>query len=152
MARSLVYSVERLESGKAGCTWYADVWSATVASDSRYPASTATRIFGRVTVLIMEYSLDGITLINGDCMDYLRSLPDNAFQVAVVDPPYGDGNFQNPPHQAMNRDGGGGWFNRYKRPMEQIRGEVRQVQDTQANFARSRADSGGTAAIYPHAH
>lgn len=41
-------------------------------------------------------------------MEYLRSLPDNAFDLAVVDPPYGDGNFQTPPHKrAMSRDGGG---------------------------------------------
>lgn len=51
---------------------------------------------------------DNITLIHGDCMEYLRSLPDNAFDLAVVDPPYGDGNFQTPPHKrAMSRDGGG---------------------------------------------
>lgn len=50
---------------------------------------------------------DNITLIHGDCMEYLRSLPDNAFDLAVVDPPYGDGNFQTPPHKrAMSRDGG----------------------------------------------
>lgn len=30
-----------------------------------------------------------ITLIHGDCMEYLRSLPDNAFGLAIVDPPYG---------------------------------------------------------------
>lgn len=30
-----------------------------------------------------------ITLYNGDCMDYLRTLPDNAFELAIVDPPYG---------------------------------------------------------------
>lgn len=30
-----------------------------------------------------------IELIHGDCMDYMRSLPDNAFDLAVVDPPYG---------------------------------------------------------------
>lgn len=29
-----------------------------------------------------------ITLYNGDCMDYLRTLPDNAFELGVVDPPY----------------------------------------------------------------
>jgi len=29
------------------------------------------------------------TLLNMDCMDYLRDLPDNAFELAVVDPPYG---------------------------------------------------------------
>lgn len=28
-----------------------------------------------------------IRLIHGDCMDYMRSLPDNAFDLAVVDPP-----------------------------------------------------------------
>ena len=26
---------------------------------------------------------------NGDCMDYLRTCPDNAFDIAIVDPPYG---------------------------------------------------------------
>lgn len=30
---------------------------------------------------------DNITLIHGDCMDYMRSLPDNSFDLAVVDPP-----------------------------------------------------------------
>lgn len=30
-----------------------------------------------------------ITLINGDCLDYMRTLPDNAFELAIVDPPYG---------------------------------------------------------------
>lgn len=34
------------------------------------------------------WTKDGISLINGDCMEYLRSLPDNAFDLAVVDPPY----------------------------------------------------------------
>lgn len=29
-----------------------------------------------------------ITLYNGDCMEYLRTLPDNAFELAIVDPPY----------------------------------------------------------------
>jgi len=32
-----------------------------------------------------------IELIHGDCMDYMRSLPDNAFELAIVDPPYGIG-------------------------------------------------------------
>lgn len=31
---------------------------------------------------------------NMDCMEYMRSLPDKAFDLAVVDPPYGDGNSQ----------------------------------------------------------
>ncbi len=30
-----------------------------------------------------------IELIHGDCMDYMAGLPDNAFELAIVDPPYG---------------------------------------------------------------
>ena len=29
---------------------------------------------------------------NMDCIEYMRSLPDNAFEIAVCDPPYGKGN------------------------------------------------------------
>lgn len=32
-----------------------------------------------------------IELLQGDCMDYMRGLPDNAFELAIVDPPYGIG-------------------------------------------------------------
>ena len=32
-----------------------------------------------------------IELINGDCMDYMRGLPDKCFDLAIVDPPYGIG-------------------------------------------------------------
>jgi len=32
-----------------------------------------------------------IDLINGDCMDFMRDLPDDAFELAIVDPPYGIG-------------------------------------------------------------
>lgn len=28
--------------------------------------------------------------LNCDCMEYMKTLPDNAFDLAVVDPPYGD--------------------------------------------------------------
>lgn len=31
----------------------------------------------------------GLTLIHGDCMEYLATLPDGAFDLAVVDPEYG---------------------------------------------------------------
>jgi len=37
----------------------------------------------------------GITLYRGDCMDYLQAAPDRAFSLAIVDPPYGDGNGTN---------------------------------------------------------
>lgn len=32
-----------------------------------------------------------IQLLNMDCMEYMRRLPDNAFDLAIVDPPYGIG-------------------------------------------------------------
>lgn len=32
---------------------------------------------------------------NMDCMEYMKSLPDKAFSLAVVDPPYGGGCSQN---------------------------------------------------------
>ena len=32
-----------------------------------------------------------IELLNADCMEYMAGLPDKAFQLAVVDPPYGIG-------------------------------------------------------------
>jgi len=32
-----------------------------------------------------------ITLINGDCMDYMATLADKAYDLAIVDPPYGIG-------------------------------------------------------------
>ena len=34
-----------------------------------------------------------IELLNMDCIDYLRDCEDNAFDLAIVDPPYGIGNF-----------------------------------------------------------
>ena len=37
----------------------------------------------------MSEIIETATLINGDCMDYMRGLPDGAFELAIVDPPYG---------------------------------------------------------------
>lgn len=30
-----------------------------------------------------------VEILHGDCMDYMRGLPDKAFDLAIVDPPYG---------------------------------------------------------------
>lgn len=38
-----------------------------------------------------EFKSGNITLLNMDCMEYMKSLPDNAFELAIVDPPYGIG-------------------------------------------------------------
>lgn len=40
-----------------------------------------------------------IELLHGDCMDYMRTLPDKAFDLAIVDPPYGIGISSNPVRQ-----------------------------------------------------
>ena len=82
---------------------------------------------------------------NMDCIEYMRSLPDNAFDIAVCDPPYGKGNDDNlvgggrfgqrfekyfrPSGGARNQDlptsrRFGGWFRRYDKPMEQIAGRT----------------------------
>ena len=40
----------------------------------------------------MEFeTFGGIQLVNGDCMEVMRNLPDNAFDLAICDPPYGIG-------------------------------------------------------------
>ena len=48
---------------------------------------------------------------NMDCMEYMKTLPDNAFELAVVDPPYGGG----------FTEGGGckGWFSKYHQDAEE---------------------------------
>ena len=52
---------------------------------------------------------------NVDCMEYMATLPDNAFDLAVVDPPYGDGHSQSV-HVEREREWNrfGGLFDRYK--------------------------------------
>lgn len=53
---------------------------------------------------------ENIELLNCDCMEYMRTLPDNAFDLAICDPPYGGGN-----DGELNGGGRfGGWFDRYK--------------------------------------
>ena len=33
-----------------------------------------------------------VELLNIDCMEYMANQPDNSFDLAIVDPPYGIGN------------------------------------------------------------
>jgi len=40
---------------------------------------------------ILSKIIKNCTLHNIDCMEYMKSLPDNAFDLAIVDPPYGIG-------------------------------------------------------------
>lgn len=42
--------------------------------------------------MTIEKITDKITLVYGDCMEYMRTLEDKAFQLACVDPPYANAN------------------------------------------------------------
>jgi site-specific DNA-methyltransferase (adenine-specific) len=44
-----------------------------------------------------------IDLKNIDCMDYMATLPDKAFELAIVDPPYGIGISRNPVRQSHDK-------------------------------------------------
>ena len=48
---------------------------------------------------------------NIDCMEYMKTLPDNAFELAVVDPPYSDGMKS---FKRADKSRFGGQFDRYK--------------------------------------
>ena len=50
------------------------------------------------------------TLILADCMDIMRDMPDKAFDLAIVDPPYGDGGGN---WQDKKRSRFGGRFDKY---------------------------------------
>ena len=65
-----------------------------------------------------------------DCIEYMRGLPDNVFDIAVCDPPYGKGNDDNLVNWGgQNQDlptsrRFGGRFRRYDKPMEQTAGRT----------------------------
>ena len=72
-----------------------------------------------------------IELIHMDCMDYMRGLPDNAFELAIVDPPYGLGD--------EKLTSGGTWAAKYKKgdcawdvaPEAEYFGQLRRVSKNQ---------------------
>jgi len=40
-----------------------------------------------------QFVKDKITLLHCDCLDYMKDVPDKHFDLAIVDPPYGIGNY-----------------------------------------------------------
>lgn len=76
-----------------------------------------------------------------DCLEAMKQMPDNAFDLAVVDPPYGDGS------QVVQVE-------REREPaeMEQIRWAVRQVQDGSASTAGARTQTTRGTSICDHLH
>ena len=54
----------------------------------------------------MEYvTIGNATLYCGDCMEGMREMPDNAFDLAITDPPYGIGIAANPVRQMHKKRG-----------------------------------------------
>lgn len=61
-----------------------------------------------------------------DCMEYMRGLPDKAFDLAIVDPPYGIGISSNPVRQAhVKKD----WDNQI--PSAEYFKELKRVSENQ---------------------
>ena len=68
-----------------------------------------------------------MNLYNQDCLPAMKEMPDNAFSLAIVDPPYG-----------LGMDGGKRQYNKYVRkswdreiPSEEYFNELRRVSDNQ---------------------
>ena len=56
-----------------------------------------------------------IELLNTDCMEYMKSLPDKAFELAIVDPPYGISADEEQNRSAdEGRESNGGKWRKYK--------------------------------------
>ena len=64
-----------------------------------------------------------VELLNIDCMQYMSTLEDNAFDLSVVDPPYGIGNFT----QSDRKDKYGNYTWNEKPPTEEYFKELRRV-------------------------
>ena len=46
-----------------------------------------------------------VELLNIDCMEYMKGLPDKAFDLAIVDPPYGLGEDSENMSRSFNKNG-----------------------------------------------
>jgi len=91
-------------------------------------------------------------VFNCDCLQYMRTLPDKYFELAICDPPYGDalGSEEiTPPDVRYNRFGGR--FDKYKpqtapphttAEIQPLRGGVQPIQETATTS--TAATSSGT--------
>lgn len=82
----------------------------------------------RKPININMHNIAKSEVYNTDCIEYMRTLPDNHFDLAVCDPPYGHGNDESLLGGGRGSDSGssgistnrfGGWFHRYFQPVEQ---------------------------------
>jgi site-specific DNA-methyltransferase (adenine-specific) len=73
--------------------------------------------------------MPNIDLIHGDCMEYMATLPDKAFELAIVDPPYGIGANKEKPHNGWRDYGIKEWDN--KIPPKEYFSELFRVSKNQ---------------------
>ena len=88
---------------------------------------------------------------NIDCIEYMRTLPDNHFDIAVCDPPYGHGNDESllgggaevrtaiPAVFPRTGSIGGGVFEKYHKT---LRGMVPEILHTSTDGTGSKEDGG----------
>lgn len=69
--------------------------------------------------------LDTIHYTLGDCIEGMKQFPDGFFDLAVVDPPYGDAG-----GVWSGKERFGGRFDRYRSPVQPLRNVVRPVQES----------------------
>ena len=82
--------------------------------------------------LLMTYTKDNIKLLLADCMDVMAEYPDNYFDLAVVDPPYGIGEDGGKARTRGSKRTNGvkkGWDN--NRPSQAYFDELRRVSENQ---------------------
>lgn len=78
---------------------------------------------------------------NIDCMEYMKTLPDKAFDLAVVDPPYGDGLGE----RERERDRDGQTWNRFGERFDRYKTERSLAQHTAQERERERERENATA-------
>jgi DNA modification methylase len=64
---------------------------------------------------------------NMDCMDGMKQFPDKYFDLAIVDPPYGDGGGQ---WKRQDKSRFGGVFDRYRRPPSEVHAQERERENS----------------------
>jgi|GEM_PF-3881357 len=85
-----------------GCAMTSPIRPNTISATQRERYHTP---FDECNMKMTEKRIGRATLINGDCMDYLATLADNAFDLAIVDPPYGVGSVTYMPCKRENAPG-----------------------------------------------
>ena len=67
-------------------------------------------------------------VFNTDCLEYMRTLPDKAFQLAIADPPYRD---ENAPFQQMRQASTNREVFKAGRPTEDFFAELQRISEAQ---------------------